>query len=40
MANGRAHLQSANRVAFRLLRGDGGLHLHGGTPAGKNQGQI
>lgn len=35
-----AHLQSANRVALRLLRGHGGLHLHGGAPEGKRaQGQ-
>lgn len=34
------HLQSTNRVALRLLRGDRGLHLHGGVPEGKRaQGQ-
>lgn len=35
-----AHLQSTNRIALRLLRGDGGLHLHGGAPEGiRVQGQ-
>lgn len=29
------HLQSTNRVALRLLRGDRGLHLHGRVPEGK-----
>lgn len=34
------HLQSTNGVALRLLRGDRGLHLHGGAPEGKRaQGQ-